>query len=165
MFRMMTPNMMSQNMDAYSSLANKMMQYNIKFGELQYLTYTTGMKAMQKVAERMQERVANGEEFKGMNSLYAEWLNTSDKVFVELFESEAYSKVQAEVASLQHNIRKEGEAIMEKMMSNVPVITRTEMDDTYKTIHDLKKRVNELEKALEAKETASKKALSNSNTI
>jgi hypothetical protein len=104
---------------------------------------------MQKIAERLQERVSKGEEFKGVNSLYTEWLNISDKVFVELFETDEYSKVQAEVASLQHSIKKEAEAIMEKMMVNFPVITRTEMDDNYKTIHDLKKRVSELEKALE----------------
>jgi hypothetical protein len=153
MFRMMTPNQFTTNIEATSSLFNKMMQFNIRCAEMQYMTYTTGSKAMQKVAERMQERVAKGEEFKGMNALYTEWLNTSDKVFVELFESEAYSKVQAEVASLQHTIRKEAEVIMEKMMSNVPVITRSEMDDNYKAIHDMKKRISELEKALASKET------------
>jgi hypothetical protein len=152
MFRMMTPNATKESMDAFSSLANKMIQFNIRFAEMQYMTYTTGSKAMQKVAERMQEITSKGEDFKGMNALYTEWMNTSDKVFVKLFESEAYSKVQAEVASLQHNIKIEAEAIMEKMMAKIPVVTRTEMNDNYKTMHDLKKRVNELEKALEAKE-------------
>jgi hypothetical protein len=158
MFRMMTPSQAKQNLDAWNSLVNKMIQYNMKSSELQYLSYTTGMKAMQKVAERMQEKLSKGEEFKGMTALYSEWLNTSDKVFVDMFESPAYSKVQGEVAALQHHIKKEGEAMMEKMMAYIPVITRSEMDDNYKTIHDLKKRVSELEKALEAKEAPVKKA-------
>ena len=156
MFRMMPANANKQNLDAFNSLVNKMMQYNIKFGEMQYLTYTTGSKAMQKVAERMQEKVSKGEEFKGMNSLYTEWLSISDKVFVELFETDEYSKIQAEVASLQHSIKKEAELMMEKMFVNIPVITRSEMDGNYKTIHDLKKRVSELEKTLE--DSASPKA-------
>jgi hypothetical protein len=151
-----TPNQARMNMEAFSSLANKMVQYNLKSAEMQALTYKTGMTAMQKVAEQMQAKFSKGEDFKGINNLYQEWLNTSDKVFVELFESPEYSKVQGEVASLQHNIKKEAETMMEKMMVNVPVITRSEMDESYKTIHDLKKRVNELEKALEAGNTAAK---------
>jgi len=156
MFKMMTSNQAKMSMEAFSSLANKMVQYNLKSAEMQALTYKTGMTAMQKVAEQMQAKISKGEDFKGINTLYQEWLNTSDKVFVELFESQEYSKVQGEVASLQHNIKKESEAIMEKMMVNVPVITRSEMDESYKTIHDLKKRVNELEKALEANTVAVK---------
>ena len=157
MFKLMTPNQTKQTMDAFSSLANKMIQYNMKSAEMQALTYNTGLKAMQKVAEHMQTKLSKGEEFKGMNTLYQDYLSTSDKVFVELFESKDYSKVQGEVASLQHNIKIEADSIMEKMMANVPVVTRTEMDGTYKTIQDLKKRVNELEKALAAKTTSAAK--------
>jgi hypothetical protein len=156
MFKMMAPNQTKMSMEAFSSLANKMVQYNLKSAEMQALTYKTGMTAMQKVAEQMQAKFSKGEDFKGINNLYQEWLNTSDKVFVEMFESTEYSKVQGEVASLQHNIKKEAEAIMEKMMVNVPVITRSEMDESYKTIHVLKKRVNELEKAIEASTAAAK---------
>lgn len=146
MFRMMTPGNQKDNVALTNSIFNKWNQYNIKNAEMQYLTYNAGVKAMNKIAQTFQEKLAKGEEFKGMNAFYTEWLNTSDKVFVELFESDEFSKVQAEVASLTHNLKKEVEQLMEVMMKNVPVITRTEMDETYKTIYDLNKRVKDIER-------------------
>lgn len=153
MFRMMTPGNQKDNVELMSSIFNKWNQYNIKNAEMQYLTYNAGTKAMNKIAERVQEKFANGEEFKGMNAFYTEWLNTSDKVFVELFESDEFSKVQAEVAALTHNLKKDVESLMETMMKNIPVITRTEMDDTYKTMYDINKRLKDMER--NSKSTAS----------
>lgn len=156
MFRLMAPNAQRHNAEAMQSLMNKIMQYNIKFGEYQYHTNTTAAKAMQKVAEVMQAKLAKGEDYKGMVNLYSEWLNISDKVFVELFESDEFSKVQAELAALQHQIKKETDLMTEKMIANTPVVTRTEMDNAYQTIHDLKARVRDLEKALAVKTGATK---------
>ena len=39
---------------------------------------------------------------------------------------------------------------MEKTMANVPVVTRSEMDEAYKTIYEMKKRIAMLEKQLDA---------------
>ena len=154
MAKLMTPNETKTNMEAMSALAHKMNQFMIKQAEMQYVTYNTGMKAAQEVAKRMQEQFTNGQEFKGMNALFNEWLNISDKVFVELFESDSYAQLQAEYASLSHSLKKDSEMMMEKMMAHIPVITRTEMDDNYKTLYELKKRVTELEKQLENNSTA-----------
>ena len=82
-------------------------------------------------------------------ALYQEWLNLSDKVYVELFDSEAYSKLMAEVSALQLKLRKDIELQTEKMLSGVPVATRSEMDELYKVIYELKKEVRQLEKMLE----------------
>src|SRR5690606_41495136 len=54
-------------------------------------------------------------------SIYQEWLNIGDKTFVELFESEEYSKQMAEVNALQLKLRKDIELQMEKFMVGVPV--------------------------------------------
>lgn len=154
MFRMMTPNATKANLELVKAVMHKMNQYQIKNTQMQYMTYEAGVKAMQEIGNKMQAKITKAEDFKGMTALYSEWLNTSDKALVALYETDAYSKIQAEVAALAHGIKKDVEVIMEKMMVNIPVITRTEMDDTYKTIYDLKKRVKELERSLEAKTTA-----------
>ncbi len=158
MFRMMTPGNQKDNMELVTSLFNHWNQYQIKNAEMQYMTYNAGLKALKKIAENVQAKFANGEEFKGMAAFYADWLNTSDKVFVDLFESDEFSKVQAEVAALTHNLKKETEQWMEIMMNNIPVITRTEMDETYKTIYELNKRVKDLERAKQNPVAASKPA-------
>ena len=110
--KLMTPNETKTNMEAMSALAHKMNQFMIKQAEMQHVTFNTGLKAAQEVAKRMQEQFSNGQEFKGMNGLYNEWLSISDKVFVELFESDAYAQLQAEYASLSHSLKKDSEMMM-----------------------------------------------------
>lgn len=79
-------------------------------------------------------------------ALYQEWMNISDKTFVSLFESDEYSEKMAEVSAMQMRLKKDMEKQAEKMLVGLPVATRSEMDELYKTIYDLKKQVRELEK-------------------
>lgn len=145
--KMMTPNQHTKTMTEWSDLANRLVVYNIKNAEMQFMIYNQGTKVMDQLAENIIGKLQKGEEMNNMLALYQEWLNISDKTFVSLFDSEEYSKIMAEVSSMQMNIRKDVEKQMEKFMVGVPVATRSEMDELYKTIYDLKKQVRELEKA------------------
>ena len=71
-------------------------------------------------------------------------MNISDKVYVSLFESTEYSKLMGEVSSMQNKLRKDIELQVEGMMKDIPVATRSQMDEVYKTIYDLKKKVREM---------------------
>src|SRR5690606_8007289 len=77
------------------------------------------------------------------------WLNTSDQVYVSLFESDEYSKLMAEVSALQLKLRKSYQTQIEKSLEGFPVATKSELDELYKIIYDLKKEVRQLEKMLE----------------
>jgi len=147
--KMMTQNQYTKAAAEWNDIANRIMVYNIKNSELQYMIYSQGSKVMDKVAENIAGKIEKGEEVKSMMALYQEWLNISDKTFVSLFEGEEYSKLMAEVSALQLTLRKDIEVQMEKMMTGIPVATRSEMDEMYKTIYDLKKQVRQLEKMLE----------------
>ncbi len=149
MVKMMTPNQQTKTMLEWNDIANRMMVYNIKNAELQYMIYTQGTKVMDQLAENVAAKLQSGEEMNNMLAMYQEWLNISDKVFVSLFEGEEYSKLMAEVSALQLNLRKDMEGQMEKFMVAIPVATRSEMDEMYKTIYELKKQVRQLEKMLE----------------
>jgi polyhydroxyalkanoate synthesis regulator phasin len=147
--RMMTPNQETKNLVEWSDIANRMMVYNIKNAELQYMIYSQGAKVMDKLAENVMNKVQNGEEINSMMAMYQEWMNISDKIFVALFESDEYSQLMAEVSAMQLRLRKDIEAQLEKLMVGIPVATRSEMDEMYKTIYELKKQVRQLEKMLE----------------
>jgi polyhydroxyalkanoate synthase subunit PhaE len=147
--KMMTPTTQSKFAAEWSDIANRITVYNIKNAELQYMMYMHGTNVMDKLAENIISKIEKGEEINSMMALYQEWLNISDKVYVNLFESEEYSKLMAEVSSMQLRLRKDIEAQLEKMMVGIPVATRSEMDEMYKTIYDLKKQVRQLEKMME----------------
>lgn len=156
--KLMTPNQHTKSMTQWADIANRMAEYNIKNAELQFMVYTQGTKVMDALAENIANKVKEGEEINSIMALYQEWLNLGDKTFVELFESEEYSKLMAEVNGMQLKLRKDVENEVEKFMVGIPVATRSEMDELYKTIYDLKKQVRELEKANEANAEEAKPA-------
>src|ERR1043165_6175034 len=147
--KMVTPNQYTKNMSEWQDIADRSMVYNIKNAQLQYMMYVQGTKVMDALAESVMHKLEQGQEVKSMMALYQEWLSISDKTFVELFESDDYSELMAEVSAIQLKLRKDMEAQMEKALAGIPVATRTELDELYKTIYDLKKEVRQLSRMLE----------------
>lgn len=147
--KMVTPNAATRSMTEWQDIMNRMVVYSIKNSELQYMTYQQGTKVMDRLAENITTKIQNGEEIKSLMSLYQEWLNLSDATFVQLFESDEYSQLMAEVSGMQLRLKKDMENQMEKSLVNVPVATRSELDELYKTIYDLKKHVRELERKVD----------------
>lgn len=147
--KMMTPNKYTTAMAEWSDISNRLAIYNIKNAELQHMIYTQGVKVMDALAENVASKVQKGEEITNMMALYQEWLNLSDKTYVSLFDSEEYSVLMAEVNAMQLKLKKDVEGQMEKMMVGIPVATRSEMDEMYKTIYELKKQVRQLQKMVD----------------
>lgn len=156
--KMMTPNQYTKSLTEWSDISNRIMVYNIKNAELQYMIYNQGSVVMDKLADNIAEKIEKGEEVNSIMAMYQEWLNLSDKVYVALFESDEYSKLMAEVSALQLRLRKDIENQIEKSLVGIPVATRSEMDELYKTIYDLKKQVRELERSLNFDEVAANEA-------
>jgi len=147
--KMMTPGQQTQNMLEWQDIANRMAIYNIKNAELQYMMYSQGTKVMDKLAENIMQKIENGVEINSIMALYQEWLNLGDKTFVSLFESDEYSVLMAEVSAMQLKLKKDIELQMEKLFAGIPVATRSEMDELYKTIYELKKQVRQMSKMME----------------
>jgi len=150
--KMMPANQHTKSASEISDLINRTIVYNIKNAEMQYMIYNQGTKVMDQLAENIAKKVENGETVNSMLALYQEWMNISDKTYVSLFESDEYSKLMAEVSAMQLKLRKDMEGQMEKYFVGIPVATRSEMDEMYKTIYDLKKQVRQLEKMLDLDE-------------
>ena len=147
--KMMTPNQQTRAMQDWKEIMDKIMTYNLKNAELQYMVYTTGARVMDTIAENTAQKVQEGKQVSSIMDLYQEWMNISDKAYVTLFESPDYSALMAEVASLQMKLKKDIEAQTEQMLKDIPVATRSEMDEVYKNLYDLKKQVRRLEKMLD----------------
>lgn len=114
--KLMTPSNDTKTMNEWAEIMNNVNIYNIKNAELQHMIYQNGTKVMEKIAENVMHKIENGEDINSMIKLYQEWLNTSDKMFVDLFETDEYSKLMAEVSSLQLRIKKAIEKQTEKCL-------------------------------------------------
>lgn len=147
--KLMTPSADTRNMQEWNRILNDMNTYNIKSAEMQFMVYQSGANVMEKLAENLMHKIENGEEVNSVMKLYQEWLNISDAAYVKLFETDEYSALMAEVSALQLRIKKAVEVQIEKMFANVPVATRSEMDEMYKAVYDLKKQVRQLQSMLD----------------
>ncbi len=149
--KLMTPTSDSQNAEAVANIFDMMNKYQILDSQMKFMTYTTGVKAMDKMGITMAEKLKSGAKYNNMQDLFKEWLNTSDAMFVQLFETDEFSKVQAESSSLALRIKHATDLQMEKMFVNMPLVPRSEMDELYKTVYELKKRIRTMEKELSSK--------------
>ena len=123
--------------------------------------YQHGMKVMEDVAVGVAQKIEKGESFDSIVKVYQDWLMKGDEKFSSLFNSDEYSKLMTEVSSLQSKIKMEIDKQMEKMFFvNLPVATRTEMDEVYKNIYDLKKMYRNLERTMGAEQTEEAKPVS-----
>lgn len=148
LMKLMTPGKQKDQVDMMNEMANELALYNMKNAQMQYMMYVTGMKAQEEVANHMYDKMQKGEEISNFMTVYQDWLNTNDQVFVNLFDSEEYSKMQSELHSLGMRLKRKIDLQLEKSMENLPLINRTEMDSLYKTIQDMKKRINDLQKQI-----------------
>ena len=134
----------------WNQIADQMMEFSIKNSELQYMIYQHATKAMDTLATKVATNLKEGKEIDSIVKLYQEWLMIGDDVFTNLFQSDSYSKLMTEVSSLQLKIKSAIDGQMEKtLFANIPVATRTEMDEVYKNLYDLKKMYRNLEKMFE----------------
>jgi polyhydroxyalkanoate synthesis regulator phasin len=109
--------------------------------------------SIEKVAEKYSKKLSQSEiadlaklDYK---AIYNEWLSESDALLTELFATESFSKLKAEVLNLSMDIKTYFEKQMEKFLELYPVVKTSEINEVYKALHDLKKQVKTLEQKLE----------------
>lgn len=155
----------AEMLEIVKSMVAKFNEFSQKFNKFQYNTYVTGQKAMEKVVEKVAETVKNGGELKSYNEFFKMWVELNEKAYGELFKTEEFSKLQAELMNTGLEIRTELQRMLETFLADYPVVPRSEMDELYKTVHELKAKVRGLEKGEKvsttevADEKAGKKAV------
>ncbi len=122
--------------------------YAAKNTEYQHTIYITGVGAMDKVVEKLAEKITSGEEIKQFDEFFDIWIDTSEQAYYKLFQTEEFAKLQGELLDASLNVKTHFFKVMEIYLSDLPIALRSEMDDLYKTVYDLKKTVKKLEKQL-----------------
>lgn len=116
--------------------------------EFQHVIYTTGLTAMEKVVESLAGKIKAGGEVKKFDEFFDIWIDVSEKSYFDLFQTEEFSKLQGEVLDAGLYARTRFFKVMEMHLYDLPIVLRSEMDDHYKTVYELKKKVKSLEKRL-----------------
>lgn len=134
------------------ALLDKIAEFSVKQAQLQYHLYTTTQNAVETTSkkafekfEKLSPEAAKAESF---NEFYNEWIKTNEDLFTALFASEDFSKLKGEMLNISMDVKSHFEKQFENVFGVYPVVFRSEADELYKTIHDLKKQVKALEARL-----------------
>ena len=122
--------------------------YAAKNTEYQHAIYITGLGAMDKVVEKLAQKITSGEEVKQFDEFFDVWIDTSEQSYYKLFQTEEFAKLQGELLDSALTVKAHFFKVMEMYFTDLPLALRSEMDDLYKTVYDLKKTVKKLEKQL-----------------
>ena len=148
--KIMAPSKEKSVIEANSTLMDKISAYVAKVTELQYLIYNNGYKAVESVQTKWNELNEGNAEVKSFQEFYNTFNSQLEKVYIDLFATEEYSKLQSELLSLDLEIKSNVNTQMEMMLEPYPMMLKRDMDEVYATNYDLRKRVRNLEIEIEA---------------
>lgn len=158
--KLFTPGKEAEMNEHMTAIGEKLSVYGQKLAELQQHIYATGAKSWESFLLDSFEQMKKGADLSNSQEAFQQWVSKNEEVFIGLFKSETYSKLQGELLDLGLGIRQHSEKAGEIVLQPLPVVLRSEADELYSTIYDLRKRIHALEKQLgenEApKETAAK---------
>jgi polyhydroxyalkanoate synthase subunit PhaE len=124
--------------------------------EYQQQMYKTGAEAMQDVLTQLAAKVQSGEktdqEAQGFDAFFDLWISVNEQTFNKFFQTEEFSRLRNAVTDSGFTTRKYYFALMEIQLADLPVALRSEMDDLYKIIYELRKQVKKLESQMKEKQ-------------
>jgi class III poly(R)-hydroxyalkanoic acid synthase PhaE subunit len=111
-------------------------------------------KAIEQAVERTMQHLAGlaqkGEQITSVRELMRIWVRIADQAFTELYNAEEFTAVQKDMSQAALTYKLAQRDVLEMVFKSLDIPTRTEVDDAYRTLHNLKKEVRELRKALHA---------------
>jgi hypothetical protein len=147
-FRLSAPGKEQEQLDTMFELQEKLVNYSVKQNEMQYLIYTNAGKAMNNVMELLRTRAEEKKEYANFQEFHAEWSDINEKIFIQLFSTEEFSRLQGEVIGLSLDLKKGFETQMEAMLQPYPVVLRSQMEEVYRNNYELRKELRALAKTV-----------------
>jgi len=159
LLKLANPGKEKENVEATIALLDKVTEYSIKQSELQAQLYKTMQASMESLVKETQDKYkdlqAGNFTMPTATELYNEWVKTNEKMYSELFATDEFSKVKAEALNLSMEVKKHFQHQFENVFEQYPVVFKSEMEEIYKTMHDLKKTVKDVQTKLAMQNAAS----------
>lgn len=148
-----------ENIEATIALMDKVAEFSVKQTELQAYLYKTMQTSLEELATETQEKFKNMSPstftMPSANELYNEFIKKNETFFTKLFATEEFSKVKGDALTLTMEVKKHFETQFENVFGSYPIVFKSDMDEVYKTMHDLKRTVKELQTKLAMQNAAS----------
>jgi polyhydroxyalkanoate synthase subunit PhaE len=126
-------------------------EFQAVLDEFYSMFYETGMASMQKIMGHLSEfKEQDWSNPEGMKKFYRMWLQMNEDSFHELFLSPQFINLLHDVLSHGLQFRKWTEELYDKVVEATPLPSKSDMDEVYKSVYELKKEVRRLRKELDS---------------
>lgn len=127
--------------DAFVDLRRVMLEFN-------KMTIGALNKSVETLMATLIEKGKKGEKIESVRDLNRLWLNSADDVFTKMYASEEYLKIQHELSKAGMTYKIMQQDVVEMVLKKLNLPTRSELDDAYRAMYELRKEVKSLKKAM-----------------
>lgn len=121
----------------------------LKTAELQTKVYEAGRFALPEVMREQYEAYQKTKELPDYNAFLHQYINKLEAHILEVLQADDYSKLQSEIAALGVTIKHKADKLAELMLSDWPLLSRSEADDIAQEVAALRKKLRTMEERLE----------------
>ena len=129
----------AETIDSYDD----MVEFNEKLTEYYKQLSDTWTEAQKKVDAKVPSIPQDVEHLEAYKRV---WIDIFENDFTGLFDSEKFGENYGKMVSAELGLAKHWENILNVMLQSMKLPTRKEVDEVYKELHELRKRVSKLEK-------------------
>lgn len=132
---------------AWRDFAAAQARYRQLEAELQGQLALVQMKALALLEHKTRERSAVNRPIAGVRELYDLWIECGEQEFAQLAHSEAYCRLQAEIANAAVQLRSCQQTLIERALKQLDLPTRAELNSVHKQLRELRERLARAEEA------------------
>lgn len=120
--------------------------FQISFAEFLRLLYLPIEKSVKVLQQKLEELTREGRLPENSQDYYRLWIKILEGHYMTLFKSPEYAETLSETLNTFEDYLSARDQILQDSLQSVPVPTTREMDELYREIYHLKKKVRKLEK-------------------
>jgi polyhydroxyalkanoate synthase subunit PhaE len=129
--------------------ADQFNRYQASMSEFFHLLYLPLEKSNRVLREKVAALAEGGKLPENFQDYYRLWLKILEGHYMTLFKSPEFTQTLARTLEATENFLEAKQAVLQDLLQFLPVPTHKEMDDLYRELYLLKKKVKELDKKLQ----------------
>jgi class III poly(R)-hydroxyalkanoic acid synthase PhaE subunit len=116
--------------------------------EYQTVLANTWIKAFEKLMKELVVLAEKGQPIQSVRQLVLLWNNVADPVFIEVFRSEKYIRIQGQLLNTAMAYRIHRREILELVLKILDMPTRSEVDEAHRSLYEQRKELKALKKTV-----------------
>jgi len=118
--------------------------------EFQAEVTNAGVRAMETLLRELVERAEKGKPITSARQLFDLWVSCAEKAYFEVASTESFAEIQGRFVNAAMHYRVHERQVVEEFARALHLPTRTELDDAYRHMHELRREVKALRRELDA---------------